>query len=62
MVTSPLAAKGITVVETFTPKQTETTQRWTAGLRVAGLRVAGLAVPVRTKIEFSRRGAARRGA
>ncbi len=52
MVTSPLAAKGITVVETFTPTQTETTQRWTAGLRVAGL-----AVPVRTKIEFSRHGA-----
>ena len=51
MVTSPLAAKGITVVETSTPKQTDTTQRWKAGLRIAGL-----SIPVRTKIEFSRRG------
>jgi predicted nucleotidyltransferase component of viral defense system len=52
MVTSPLAAKGITVVETSAPKQTETTQRWKAGLRIAGI-----SVPVRTKIEISRRGA-----
>ncbi len=51
MVSSPLAAKGITVVETSAPKQTETTQRWKAGLRVEGLEV-----PIRTKIEFSRRG------
>ncbi len=52
MVLAPLAAKGIAVVETSAPKQTETTQRWKAGLRVAGL-----SVPIRTKIEFSRRGA-----
>jgi hypothetical protein len=32
------------------PKQTETTQRWKVGLKVEGL-----TVPVRTKIEFSRR-------
>ena len=51
LVVSPLAAKGVRVVETSTPKQTETTQRWKAGLRVDGLDL-----PIRTKIEFSRRG------
>jgi predicted nucleotidyltransferase component of viral defense system len=45
-----LRAKGIEVVETSKPKQTETTQRWKAGLQIAELGV------VRTKIEFSRRG------
>lgn len=52
MISAPLAAKGIAIVETSTPKQTETTQRWKAGLTVTGL-----SVPIRTKIEFSRRGA-----
>jgi len=51
LIVAPLAAKGVRVVETSTPKQTETTQRWKAGLRVEGLDV-----PIRTKIEFSRRG------
>ncbi|MBX3187608.1 MAG: nucleotidyl transferase AbiEii/AbiGii toxin family protein [Labilithrix sp.] len=48
-VTAPLAARGIELVELSAPKQTDTTQRWKAGLRV------GLAAPVRTKIELSRR-------
>ena len=51
LIAAPLAAKGVRVVETSTPKQTETTQRWKAGLRVDGLDI-----PIRTKIEFSRRG------
>lgn len=51
LIVAPLAAKGVRVVETSTPKQTETTQRWKAGLRVDGLDMA-----IRTKIEFSRRG------
>lgn len=51
LVVTPLATRGIRVVETSTPKQTETTQRWKAGLHVEGLDI-----PVRTKIEFSRRG------
>jgi hypothetical protein len=50
IVVAPLKARGITLAETSAPKQTETTQRWKIGLAVAGL-----AVPVRTKIEFSRR-------
>lgn len=50
-VLSPLRAKGIDVVETSKPKQTGTTQRWKAGLRIAELG------DVRTKIEFSRRDA-----
>jgi predicted nucleotidyltransferase component of viral defense system len=49
-VLTPLAAKGVRVVETSAPKQTDTTQRWKAGLRVDGSDV-----PLRTKIEFSRR-------
>lgn len=50
---SPLRAHGITIVETSAPTQTETTQRWKAGLHVEGL-----AATFRTKIEFSRRVAA----
>jgi predicted nucleotidyltransferase component of viral defense system len=50
LVMGPLKTQGIQIVETSTPNQTETTQRWKAGLRVEGL-----AVPLRTKIEFSRR-------
>jgi len=49
-VTAPLKAHGLTVVETSAPKQTETTQRWKVGL----LR-QGDELPIRTKIEFSRR-------
>lgn len=52
MVSAPLAARGISIVETSAPKQTDTTQRWKAGLSVVGH-----AALVRTKIEFSRRGA-----
>jgi hypothetical protein len=48
-VLSPLRARGIELVDVTAPKQTETTQRWKAGLRAAGL-------AARTKIEFSRRG------
>lgn len=49
-VTAPLKAHGLTIAETSAPKQTETTQRW----KVALLR-AGDALPIRTKVEFSRR-------
>lgn len=49
---TPLRAHGIEVVDTSAPKQTDTTQRWKAGLRVIGSDAA-----VRTKIEFSRRDA-----
>lgn len=49
-VTAPLKAHGIELAEISTPKQTETTQRWKAGLRVSGRDVL-----LRTKIEFSRR-------
>jgi hypothetical protein len=52
LVRSPLLAKGIEIVDVSSPKQTETTQRWKAGLRTEGSPV------VRTKIEFSRRDAA----
>ena len=51
LVVAPLKTSGIELSETSAPKQTETTQRWKVGLRVAGL-----SVPLRTKIEFSRRG------
>jgi hypothetical protein len=51
LVTTPLRRHGIEVVETSAPKQTDTTQRWKVGLRVDGTQV-----PLRTKIEFSRRG------
>lgn len=49
LVKSPLLAKGIEIVDVTAPKQTETTQRWKAGLRTAGSPIA------RTRIEFSRR-------
>lgn len=49
-VVAPLRARGIDVVDVSTPKQTETTQRWKAGLRVDGI-----PFELRTKIEFSRR-------
>jgi hypothetical protein len=42
--------RGIELVEVSAPKQTDTTQRWKAGLRASGF-----PVPLRTKIEFSRR-------
>ena len=52
MVAAPLKTRGIEIIETSAPKQTETTQRWKVGLRVSGSDVA-----LRTKIEFSRRDA-----
>jgi hypothetical protein len=54
LVVSPLKMRGITIVESSAPKQTETTQRWKVGLNVRGLDV-----PIRTKVEFSRRSAIR---
>lgn len=50
VVTAPLRTHGLTIVETSAPKQTETTQRWKVGLARAGD-----ALPIRTKVEFSRR-------
>jgi predicted nucleotidyltransferase component of viral defense system len=52
LVAAPLKTRGLEVAEVSAPKQTETTQRWKVGLRVTGRNVA-----LRTKIEFSRRGA-----
>lgn len=52
LVTTPLRARDVRVFETSAPKQTDTTQRWKVGLAIEGL-----SVPVRTKIEFSRRDA-----
>lgn len=52
LVTAPLLARGVTIVDVSAPKQTDTTQRWKVGLEVAGA-----VAPVRTKIEFSRRDA-----
>ena len=52
IVVAPLKAMGVSVVEVSKPKQTETTQRWKAGLRTQGQRET-----IRTKIEFSRRAA-----
>lgn len=52
VVVAPLRAHGLTIVDTSAPKQTETTQRWKVGL----LR-SGDELPVRTKVEFSRRDA-----
>jgi hypothetical protein len=52
VVTAPLARHGVELVDISAPKQTETTQRWKVGLRAAGLPSV-----LRTKIEFSRRGA-----
>jgi len=49
VVTAPLRARGVELVDVSTPKQTDTTQRWKAGLSTRGSPV------YRTKIEFSRR-------
>lgn len=49
-VTAPLKTYGLTIIETSAPKQTETTQRWKVGLSRAGDEL-----PIRTKVEFSRR-------
>jgi hypothetical protein len=48
--TAPLKAQGVEIVEKSAPKQTDTTQRWKVGLRVRDI-----SIPVRTKVEFSRR-------
>ena len=50
LITAPLRTKGIEITESTAPKQTQTTQRWKLGLRAAGI-----SVPLRTKVEFSRR-------
>jgi len=47
----PLKSRGISVVESSAPKQTETTQRWKVALSAEGR-----SLPLHTKIEFSRRG------
>jgi hypothetical protein len=57
LVAAPLKTKGIVLAESSAPKQTETTQRWKVGLHVSGV-----SVPLRTKIEFSRRSEAIVGA
>lgn len=49
-VTAPLRRHGLAIVEASAPKQTETTQRWKVGLRREGDEL-----PIRTKVEFSRR-------
>lgn len=46
-----LDVKGIKILESSAPKQTDTTQRWKFALMVPRF-----SVPLRTKIEFSRRG------
>ena len=51
LVLAPLKSKGIELVDVSSPKQTDTTQRWKAGLQL------GSELQIRTKIEFSRRGA-----
>jgi predicted nucleotidyltransferase component of viral defense system len=53
IVTAPLRSQAIEIVDVTAPKQTDATQRWKVGLRSASL-----PVPLRTKIEFSRRGQA----
>jgi hypothetical protein len=45
-----LRSRGIAVASVSAPKQTETTQRWKVGLSAEGH-----AIPLHTKIEFSRR-------
>lgn len=47
----PLRSRGIAVVETSAPKQTETTQRWKVALSAEER-----SLPLHTKIEFSRLG------
>jgi predicted nucleotidyltransferase component of viral defense system len=51
-VVAPLRTHGIEIAEATAPKQTETTQRWKVGLRAQHIDV-----PLRTKLEFSRRAA-----
>ena len=46
----PLKSRGVAVAEVSAPKQTETTQRWKVALSLEGR-----ALPLHTKIEFSRR-------
>jgi len=52
LVASPLKAQGVEVIDASAPKQTPTTQRWKVGLSARHI-----AVPLRTKVEFSRRDA-----
>lgn len=52
LVVAPLAAKGLAVVDLSKPKQTETTQRWKAGVRIEETGAV-----IRTRVEFSRRDA-----
>ncbi len=49
-----LRTSGISIIDPVKPKQTETTMRWKMGLASAR---SGSNTPVRTKIEFSARGA-----
>lgn len=49
-ITLPLKSRGIAVLETSAPKQTETTQRWKVSISVEGR-----SLPLHTRIEFSRR-------
>ena len=48
-----LAAQGLELTRSSKPKQTETTQRWKFEVRAEGV-----AVPLHTRVEFSRRGSA----
>lgn len=50
LVGTPLKAQGIEVIDVTAPKPTPTTQRWKVGLAHSGS-----GVPLRTKLEFSRR-------
>ncbi|HTU62484.1 MAG TPA: nucleotidyl transferase AbiEii/AbiGii toxin family protein, partial [Polyangiales bacterium] len=52
LISAPLKAQGLELTDLSAPKQTETTQRWKVGLKVLGR-----SLELRTKIEFSRRGA-----
>jgi predicted nucleotidyltransferase component of viral defense system len=52
LIGTSLKSKGVEITEVSAPKQTSTTQRWKLGLRAAGV-----SIPLRTKIEFSRRAA-----
>lgn len=47
-----LKAHGLSIDQVSAPKQTETTQRWKVALTMSGW-----ATPIRTRLEFSRRGA-----
>lgn len=50
LVSAPLLSRGVRVTDVSAPKQTDTAQRWKIGLEVEGA-----VVPIRTKVEFSRR-------